>query len=104
VAVGTANLDGLRVLVVDDNASSRKMLCDVLAGWRMRVGGVGSAAEALDRLRRAASADNPYDLVVVDLHMPEMDGLALAGRIKTNPALGTTRMILLPRLTDHFEP
>lgn len=104
VSGSKANLDGLRVLVVDDNASTRKMLCDVLAGWRMRVGGVGSAVEALDRLRRAATADNPYDLVVLDLHMPEMDGLALASRLKDIPQLAATRIVLLTLLTDHFEP
>ena len=81
-----ATLAGLRVLVVDDNATNRTILHDQLAHWGVAVDVVDGAMAGLDRLGAAAAAGAPYDLAVLDLCMPDLDGLELARRISATPA------------------
>ncbi len=88
-------LEGRRVLAVDDNAANRKLLTHLLAGWRMPHAMAESAVEALAELRRAAAAGTPYEMVILDHHMPERDGLDLAGDIRADAALRRTPMMLL---------
>ena len=88
-------LEGRRVLAVDDNAANRKLLTHLLAGWRMPHAMAESAAEALAELRRAAAAGTPYEMVILDHHMPERDGLDLAGDIRADDALRRTPLMLL---------
>jgi CheY-like chemotaxis protein/anti-sigma regulatory factor (Ser/Thr protein kinase) len=77
-------LEGQRVLVVDDNATNRKVLALQSAKWGMAVRDTASAAEALRWLDEGAA----FDLGILDMHMPEMDGLTLAGLIaKRQPKL-----------------
>jgi CheY-like chemotaxis protein/HPt (histidine-containing phosphotransfer) domain-containing protein len=73
---------GMRVLVVDDNATNRRILDDVLASWRMVPTTVATAAEALELMRQAERDGQPYPLVITDAHMPEVDGFMLAGEIR----------------------
>ena len=75
-------LHGMRVLVVDDNATNRRILNDVLASWRMVPTVVAAAAEALELMRQAERDGQPYPLVITDAHMPEVDGFTLAGEIR----------------------
>ena len=75
-------LHGLRVLVVDDNATNRRILDEVLASWQMPPTSVASAAEALEQLRQAEHAGQPFPLVITDAHMPDVDGFMLAGQIR----------------------
>ncbi|EXI80615.1 MAG: Signal transduction histidine-protein kinase BarA [Candidatus Accumulibacter appositus] len=77
---GDEGLRGLRVLVVDDNATNREILAHQLAGWSMHTTIAASGREALQSLRQASAA--PFDLAILDLHMPEMDGFTLAQAIK----------------------
>ena len=91
-------LDALRnlpVLVVDDNATNRRILEQMLHNWRAKPTLVTSGAEALVALERAAQAGNPYRLLLLDAHMPHMDGFTLAARIRRHPLLKTTALILL---------
>jgi len=67
--------------VVDDNAQAREILSDSLRGFALRVDAVASSQEAIDALRAADSKD-PYDLVLMDWQMPEMDGLQAAALIR----------------------
>jgi PAS domain S-box-containing protein len=90
-----ALLPGLRVLVVDDNATNRLILMRQLAVWQLRSDAVEDAPTALLRLQQAAASGNPYDIAVLDLLMPGMDGLELAQRKSADPALHHTRMIML---------
>ena len=89
------DLHGLRVLVVDDLKSHREIVHHYIASWGMRDGSASSGKEALEILRAAAAANDLYDLAVVDLMMPDMDGFGLAHLIKQDPTLASTRLILL---------
>jgi PAS domain S-box-containing protein len=89
------SLDKLRVLIVDDNATNRKILSHQLGSWGMVHAEVDSGAPALEVLRAAAGRGEPYDLAVLDLMMPGMDGLELARAIKADPAIAGTRLVML---------
>jgi CheY-like chemotaxis protein len=89
------DLFDLRVLVVDDNATNRQILRHQLFAWKMQKGSAGSGHEALELMRAAAAEGKPYDLALLDMQMPEMDGLTLARAIKAEPALASTRLIIL---------
>ena len=85
----------LRVLVVDDNHTNRQILRNQVAAWKMQVGSAASGEEALERLRVAVEEGQPYDLALLDVQMPEMDGFTLAAAIKADPVLAGTRLIVL---------
>jgi signal transduction histidine kinase/DNA-binding response OmpR family regulator len=85
----------MRVLVVDDNHTSRQILRNQIGAWKMQVGSAASGDEALNRLRAACEKGQPYDVALLDAQMPEMDGLTLATAIKGDPALADTRLIML---------
>jgi signal transduction histidine kinase/DNA-binding response OmpR family regulator/HAMP domain-containing protein len=85
----------LPVLVVDDNATSRRILHDLLSGWRMRPTTVDGAGAAWQALSRARAAGRPFPLVLLDAQMPEEDGFALAARIKRDPSLAGSVMVML---------
>jgi two-component system sensor histidine kinase/response regulator len=88
-------LDGLRVLVVDDNAVNRRILREMLANWRMQPSVVASGAAAIVEMLRAAQAGTPYPLVILDGMMPAMDGFMVAEKIREHPELcGSTVMML----------
>jgi len=88
-------LEGLPVLVVDDNATNRLILMEMLSNWRMKPTVVESAPAALLCLDQASQAGRPFALVLLDAHMPDMDGFDLAERIHSRPELaGATVMML----------
>src|SRR5207302_11452174 len=90
-----APLDGLPVLVVDDNATNRRILEEMLANWRMRPTVVDGGPAALAALERAQEAGEPFALVLLDAMMPGMDGFTLAEKIQEQPqAAGATLMML----------
>jgi len=88
-------IDGLRVLVVDENATSRVGLERHLAAWRADCDGAESAAEALERLHEATRDGHPYDAAILDMELDLGSGLLLAASIKADPATRATRLILL---------
>ncbi len=88
----------LRVLVVDDNATNRQILRHQLFAWKMQKGSAANGHEALDLLHEAAAEGKPYDLALLDMQMPEMDGLTLARTIKAIPQIAATRLIILTSL------
>ena len=94
-AAAPAQLRGLAVLVVDDHAINRRILEEVLTGWGMRPRAVDGGAAALAVLSQAAAAGEPYPLVLLDGHMPEMDGFALAARIQADAALSGATVLML---------
>jgi PAS domain S-box-containing protein len=90
-----ASLRGLNVLVVDDNATNRYILQEILANWSMTPTVVEGARQALAELKRAAERGSPYALVLLDAMMPHMDGLALAEEIRRHRDLDGTTLLLL---------
>ena len=88
-------LQGIRALIVDDNATSREMLHERLNAWGLQSHSTASGEHALTLLRAALTQSTPYDLALLDWQMPGMDGLALAGAIKADPALATMPLVLL---------
>ncbi|MGB9457779.1 MAG: response regulator [Bryobacteraceae bacterium] len=93
--VPVADLRGLRVLIVDDNLVNRRMLHEQITSWEMRNGSYAAAAQALQALRDARAAADPYQVVLLDYQMPEMDGAMLAAAIKADPLLSDTVLIML---------
>jgi CheY-like chemotaxis protein/HPt (histidine-containing phosphotransfer) domain-containing protein len=89
------SLYGLPVLVVDDNATNRRILHEVLTNWRMRPTVVDGGPAALEALRAAAAGGEPYSLVLLDAMMPGMDGFTLAERIKGQPELAGAVLLML---------
>jgi signal transduction histidine kinase/DNA-binding response OmpR family regulator len=88
-------LDDVRVLVVDDNQINRHIIEHQLQGWRMRVRCAEGAAEALAMMTEAAQSGKPFEVAILDMHMPQMDGLELARAIQAQPALAGTRLMIL---------
>ncbi|HEV8716731.1 MAG TPA: response regulator [Candidatus Binatia bacterium] len=85
----------LPVLVVDDNATNRRILEEILTNWRMKPTVVDGARAALAAMERARDAAEPFALVLTDGRMPEMDGFELAEQIRQHPELaGATIMML----------
>ena len=89
------NPDGLRVLVVDDNATNRDVLEGMLDAWKMFSRGAESGEQALGILREAANRGMPFQVAVLDLWMPGMDGVELAKRIKEDPELASVALIMV---------
>ncbi|OLE66904.1 MAG: hypothetical protein AUG09_05205 [Acidobacteria bacterium 13_1_20CM_2_68_7] len=88
-------LRGLRILVVDDNATNRTILEEMFSGWRMRPTSVDGGDTALATLRAAARRGNPFRLVVLDANMPGMDGFSVAEKIQADAALTAQDLIML---------
>ncbi|PKM98288.1 MAG: hypothetical protein CVU79_04060 [Elusimicrobia bacterium HGW-Elusimicrobia-3] len=91
------SLDGVRALIVDDNAASREIVAHHLAAWRVESEAVPSADAALAALR-GAPAGKPFNLVITDMQMPGMDGLQLARAIEGDPAIPRARKVLMTSL------
>jgi len=92
---GLFSLEGLRVLIVDDNETNRHLLRHNLAAWRMESDEAETASEAIDLLRQGVSHGSPYDIALLDLMMPDVDGLTLARLIKADPSISETRLVLV---------
>lgn len=91
----TIPLAGIRVVVVDDNLTNRRILADMLWGWGMQPAPAASGPEALAHLRRGLQRGQPYSLVLTDVHMPEMDGFELVRRIHETPELTQPVILML---------
>ena len=95
-ARSTAALAGQHVLVVDDNATNLRILSLQLSGYGMACTAVTTPSAALD----LTAAGHAYDLAVLDMHLPDMDGLELAARLRELPAARDVPLVLLTSLGD----
>src|SRR5256714_127702 len=85
----------IRVLVVDDNRTNRRILVGMVARWELRPVAVIGGEEALAELSAAKQQGEPYGLVLTDMHMPGMDGFTLIERIRERPELATATIMML---------
>jgi two-component system sensor histidine kinase/response regulator len=88
-------LPGVRVLIVDDNGTNRRILLGHLKNWSMRAEAVESAELALTEFAAAHRADDPYGLILTDMHMPRMDGLDLIQAIRQKHTLNPATIMML---------
>ena len=97
-AAPSTDLQGLRVLIVDDNEVNRRVLHEQITSWGMRNGSYASAREAMDAIVAAESQGQPYEVVITDYQMPSMDGATLAAAIKANSRTKDTVIVMLTSL------
>ncbi len=95
------DISGHRILVVDDNETSRKLLSLILESWHCRHDEVATPAEALKRLIDAFDRNDPYELAILDMQMPEMDGETLGRKIKEDQRIQNTILVMLSSLIKH---
>jgi signal transduction histidine kinase/DNA-binding response OmpR family regulator/HPt (histidine-containing phosphotransfer) domain-containing protein len=96
-------LKGLRVLVVDDNATNRQILNDMFLAWGFEPGSATGGAEALRMLEEARLAGRHFQLAVLDMMMPGMSGIDLARELRKNTAFADLRLIMLTSLDGSGE-
>jgi signal transduction histidine kinase/CheY-like chemotaxis protein len=92
---GEGRLAGLRVLIVDDNATCLRILAESCARWGMHADLAHGAFRAIEMMREARAAGKPYGLVFLDARMPEMDGFEAAARIREDGELRGAILILM---------
>jgi signal transduction histidine kinase/CheY-like chemotaxis protein len=88
-------LRGVKVLVVDDNPTNRRILAGMLSRWEMKATMVEGGEQALTELLAGRQTGDPYGLILTDMHMPQMDGFALIERIREQPELTTATIMML---------
>lgn len=91
----TGKIEGMSVLVADDNATNRLLLQEMLHNWKMLPTLTSNGEEALAELARAAAAGTPYGFALLDFKMPDMDGFELAERIRQHPEYAVKTMMML---------
>jgi PAS domain S-box-containing protein len=93
--VANEALVGVHVLVVDDNAINRRVLQEMLVGWRMRPALAEDAHSALALLAQAHDSGDPFALMITDMHMPDVDGIQLSEGVAGRQELGDPRILML---------
>jgi two-component system sensor histidine kinase/response regulator len=88
-------LVGVKVLIIDDNKTNRRILEGLLARWGMRATSAADGATALRKLADALMMDEPYRLVLTDMHMPQMDGFMVVQELQKNPAFSAATVMML---------
>jgi CheY-like chemotaxis protein len=97
-----AEIAGSHVLIVDDNATNREIFERQLANWHVKHASASSGQDALEKLR--AAGREPFDAALLDMQMPNMDGLTLARHIHTDPALSHVKMLILSSMGRTIPP
>ena len=103
VTVRRGALEGLRVLIVDDNATNRQVLREMLRAWKCVPEEAADAWEGLEKLRGAAGTPGAFQLALVDFQMPEMDGGEMARQIKADDRFASLPLLLLTSMPQHGE-
>jgi len=95
-----SDLKSRRVLIVDDNESHRMILHHFMSGWGIQDDRAENGRRAVELLEAAVAAGRPYDVAVLDMMMPDLDGLALAKMLRAHPAGRSLRLVLLTSLVQ----
>jgi len=98
------SLKGKHILVVDDNATNRRLMELLLKAWGCRWDEAPSAAIALEKQWQAIEADDPFQLLILDMQMPETDGEQLAEAIQADPKLRETPLMIMTSLGQKLSP
>jgi CheY-like chemotaxis protein/HPt (histidine-containing phosphotransfer) domain-containing protein len=98
-----ADLVGVRALIVDDNLTNQRVLLDMVAAWGCNAGVAEGAKEALVMLRGAVDDGRPFDVLLLDANMPDIDGYAFARMVSDDPRLADTPMVMLTSSAQHGE-
>jgi two-component system sensor histidine kinase/response regulator len=98
------SIAGARILIVDDNATNREILEHQLSGWRVDHESAADGPQALSRLSDATRRGRPFEMVMLDHHMPGMDGIEVARRIRHDTGHGRTRLMMLSSVSDQIDP
>jgi two-component system, sensor histidine kinase and response regulator len=93
--VREAELEGLHVLVVDDNETNRRILCGITTGWKLRPVVAESGQAALAAIEVAKQEEDPFKLILIDGHMPGMNGFQLAEKLQLIPGMGAVPILML---------
>jgi len=99
-----ANLSGLNVLVADDQEATRLLVVSLLSSWGCRFDAAEDGPTALNLFESAFRRGDPYDIALLDMRMPSMDGAELGRRIRANDALRVTRLVMMGSLGDGASP
>jgi len=99
-----AHLRGLRVLAVDDSAACREILRDQLSSWGFVVQTADGGESALEALRTANHEGRPFQVAVVDMMMPGMNGADLARAVRADPSMQGTQLMMLTSMDNPFDP
>ncbi len=95
IAARLEQLRSVPVLIVDDNATNRKILAELLSAWHFAPAEASSGQEALRLLKEATRQNRPFKIVLLDVHMPEMDGFTVAREIRQHPSISDPVIIIL---------
>ena len=90
-----SDLEGVHVLIVDDNKINCRVLHEQLSSWGMRSSAYPTGGEAMRALRETQAARDPYQIAILDYYLPDMDGESLGRMIKDDPALRETLLVML---------
>jgi PAS domain S-box-containing protein len=93
-----SDLRGIKILIVDDNATNREILSTRLTSWGMRTAESHDGPEALQMLHRSLDEGDPFQIAIIDMQMPGMNGKDLGRAIKSDPQLQNTRLVMLTSL------
>lgn len=96
----SSNLENVYALIVDDNTTSREILKIRLASWQMRLDEAVDGFQALKLLKKADRLGDPFDIAILDMQMPGMDGVTLARKIKEDDLLFKTKLVMLSSLGE----
>jgi CheY-like chemotaxis protein/two-component sensor histidine kinase len=103
VPLPTDRLQGKRVVLAEDNPTNRSIVQAQLQALGMQVATAENGAQALELLRAAARSKTAFDVAVIDMKMPVMDGLTLASELRRDPQVAGTRLVMLTSLADGEE-
>ncbi len=94
------DFSGVRVLAVDDNAVNRRLLSELLDGWKLRSTVVASPLRLAAELEKSRAHNDPYDVIILDFQLPDADGAAIARRIKNDARFADIPILLLSSVGD----
>ena len=88
-------MNGLNLLIVDDSKSSCQIIAEQLSELKMNIKSVYSGTDAIDTIEESVKNKNPFNIAIIDNHMPVIDGIMLAEKIKCNDKLKNLLLVFL---------